>query len=71
LFDYVREEKHFQHGKHDEEFYENNRPEGLAECHFTETVIVEVEHAIKETLFFHNVFVYMVGVGTKKDAPFL
>jgi len=50
----IREEKHFQDGKHDKEFYQDNCPQRLPQCHMAEAVVVKVEGSVKEAVLPHR-----------------
>jgi hypothetical protein len=54
LLQEVGEEEHFQDGKDDEELDEDNGPQRTPQFHVLETVVVEVEDSVDETIFPHR-----------------
>lgn len=58
----VRKEKNLQDDEHDEQFDENNRPEGTPPCHGPETIVVEEEDS-----FQHVAIIVKVANGSDKN----
>ena len=54
LLEEVGEEENLENDKDNEQFNQDNRPQRLAEVHIPETVVIEVEDPVKESLLVHR-----------------
>ena len=54
LLEKVGEEEYLEDGEDDEKLDEDDGPQGTAQRHFAETVVVEVVDPIEKVVFFHR-----------------
>lgn len=62
LLEEIGEKEHFQDGKHNEHLYGNDEPQGLAQRHVSESVIIEVERSIKKVRLVHRSIVFAANI---------
>ena len=54
LLQEVGEEEEFQYGEDDDKLHDDDRPERSAQCHVSESVVVQIEDTIDESVLAHQ-----------------